>query len=380
MKVAVLGAGRVGRAMALDLARDSEFEITVVDRTPEALDSLEGVPNIATIEADLSDQNTVRNVMKDQDLGVGAVPGFLGFRTLQAILEAGRPAVDIAFFPEDPFLLDGLAKAQGLVAIVDAGIAPGCSNLILGRMEEMMDETTRFECVVGGLPVVRHWPFQYKAPFSPVDVIEEYIRPARLRRAGKTVTVPALSEVETLDFPEVGALEAFNTDGLRTLLRTCKTPEMVEKTMRYPGHAEWMLGLRKSGFFDTTPLDLGGMMVSPMAVTAHLLQKAWDFEEGEEDLTVMRVQVEGRKGGTYERHTYDLLDRYDTGSGTSSMARTTGYTCTAMVRMLARNLYGEPGITPPELVGRDPACFEFVMKELDARGVRFEHKIEETTG
>ncbi len=380
MKVAVLGAGRVGRAMAMDLARDSEFEITVVDQTPEALHSLERVPNIATIEADLSDQNTVRNVMKDQDLGVGAVPGFLGFRTLQAILEAGRPAVDIAFFPEDPFLLDGLAKAQGLVAIVDAGIAPGCSNLILGRMEEMMDETTRFECVVGGLPVVRHWPFQYKAPFSPVDVIEEYIRPARLRRAGKTVTVPALSELETLDFPEVGALEAFNTDGLRTLLRTCKTPEMIEKTMRYPGHAEWMLGLRKSGFFDTTPLDLGGIRVSPMAVTAHLLQKAWAFEEGEEDLTVMRVQVEGRKGETYERHTYDLLDRYDTGSGTSSMARTTGYTCTAMVRMLARNLYREPGITPPELVGRDPACFEFVMKELDARGVRFHHKIEDVNG
>ncbi|MFH1764685.1 MAG: saccharopine dehydrogenase C-terminal domain-containing protein [Gemmatimonadota bacterium] len=138
--------------------------------------------------------------------------------------------------------------------------------------------------------------------------------------------------------------------------------------------------LTEVGLLRHDPPRLGGIRVSPMAVTAHLLQKACAFEVGEEDLTVMRVQVEGRKGETYERHTYDLLDRYDTGSGTSSMARTTGYTCTAMVRMLARNLYVEPGITPPELVGRDPACFEFVMKELDARGIRFQHKIEETTG
>ena len=363
--------------MARDLAVDPEFEVTVVDRTPEALRALEGVQTISLVEADLSDQEAIRRVMAGQDLGVGAVPGFMGFRTLQAILESGRPAVDIAFVPEDPFLLDGLAKAQGLVAIVDAGIAPGCSNLILGRLEEMMSETTRFECVVGGLPVVRKWPFQYKAPFSPVDVIEEYTRPARLRRGGKTVTVPALSDLETLDFPEVGALEAFNTDGLRTLLRTCETPDMVEKTMRYPGHAEWMSGLRHSGFFGTDPVPVGETEIAPLAVTAHLLEEAWAFEEGEEDLTVMRVQVEGRIGDSVQRHTYELLDRYDRENGISSMARTTGFTCTAMVRMLAKDLYKEPGITPPELVGADPTCFDFVMKELESRGIRFKHQVEE---
>jgi saccharopine dehydrogenase-like NADP-dependent oxidoreductase len=329
------------------------------------------------MEADLADQEAVRHVMADQELGVGAVPGFMGFRTLQAILESGRPAVDIAFFPEDPFLLDGLAKAQGLVAIVDAGIAPGCSNLILGRLEQMMSETTRFECVVGGLPVVRQWPFQYKAPFSPVDVIEEYTRPARIRRGGKTVTVPALSDLETLDFPEVGALEAFNTDGLRTLLRTCETPDMVEKTMRYPGHAEWMLGLRDSGFFGTDPISVGHTEVAPLDVTSHLLEEAWAFDQGEEDLTVLRIRVEGRIGESVQRHTYQLLDRYDKENQVSSMARTTGYTCTAMVRMLAKGLYKEPGITPPELVGANSACFDFVLKELDARGVRFHHEVEE---
>jgi saccharopine dehydrogenase-like NADP-dependent oxidoreductase len=244
-------------------------------------------------------------------------------------------------------------------------------------MEEEMDSTTRFKCVVGGLPVDRHWPFEYKAPFSPVDVIEEYTRPARLRRGGQVVTVPALSGLEELEFPEIGALEAFNTDGLRTLLQTCETPDMVEKTMRYPGHAEWMLGLRESGFFDTEPLQLGETKVPPIAVTSQLLERAWAFQKGEEDLTVMRLRVEGRKGGRGERHTYDLLDRYDVANGISSMARTTGYTCTAMVRLLTRGLYREPGITPPELVGRDQACFQFVMKELDDRGIHFHHRVEE---
>ena len=278
MKVAVLGAGRVGKAMAIDLAKDPDFQVTVVDVSDEALASVKTVPVIDTVEADLSNAAEVRRVMKDQDLGVGAVPGFMGFKTLQAILEAGKPAVDIAFFPEDPFLLDGLAKQQGLVAIVDAGVAPGCSNMVIGRMEEELDKTTRFECVVGGLPVVRHWPFQYKVPFSPVDVIEEYTRPARIRRNGKTVVVPALSEVETMDFPEVGVLEAFNTDGLRSLLKTCVTPEMVEKTMRYPGHAEWM---RRSSATpttcstDTTPAPTPPPWPGPLATPARQWSAWW---------------------------------------------------------------------------------------------------------
>jgi len=363
--------------MAIDLAKDPGFQVTVVDLSDEALASVKTVPVINTVKADLSDQAEVRRVMQDQDLGVGAVPGFMGFKTLQAILEAGKPAVDIAFFPEDPFLLDGLAKEKGLVAIVDAGVAPGCSNLVIGRLEEELDETTRFECVVGGLPVIRHWPFQYKAPFSPVDVIEEYTRPARIRRNGKTVVVPALSEVEPMTFPEVGILEAFNTDGLRSLLNTCVTPDMVEKTMRYPGHAEWMRGLRETGFFNLEPVEINGAMVTPMEMTARLLLREWEFKENEEDLTVMRIRMEGELGGKKVRHSYHMFDKYDTRTNTSSMARTTGYTCTAMVRMVARKLYTQPGISPPEFVGRNKTCFDFVFKELEDRNIRFRHEIEE---
>ena len=105
--------------------------------------------------------------------------------------------VDISFFPEDAFGLDRLAREAGVCCLVDCGIAPGLSNLILGRMEEHLDETTSFHCLVGGLPVERTWPWEYKAPFSPGDVIEEYVRPARLRRDGVEITLPVIRSTRT---------------------------------------------------------------------------------------------------------------------------------------------------------------------------------------
>ncbi len=260
---------------------------------------------------------------------------------------------------------------------MDCGIAPGCSNLILGRMDAALDRVERFVCRVGGLPVERRWPYEYRAPFSPIDVIEEYTRPARFRRDGRDVTLPALTEVERVDVPGVGTLEAFATDGLRTLLRTVDAPSMVEKTMRYPGHAERMLMLRETGFFGTEPVEAGGVRVRPLDVTAALLFDAWRLGPDEPDLTAMRVEIEGVKEGRRVRHLLTLLDRYDERTRTHSMARTTGYTCTAMARLVARGLWREPGVSPPEYVGRDAACYAFVMRELAARGVAFEERVEE---
>jgi saccharopine dehydrogenase-like NADP-dependent oxidoreductase len=237
-----------------------------------------------------------------------------------------------------------------------------------------MDRVDRFWCGVGGLPVVRRWPFEYQAPFSPIDVIAEYTRPARFRRGGRDVVLPALSEVELLDLPGVGTVEAFNTDGLRSLLHTVPVPDMVEKTLRYPGFAERMRMLRETGFFDERPRDVGGVRVPPLAVTASLLFDAWSFAPGEADLTVMRVVVEGIEGGRAMRHTWDLLDHYDAATDTSSMARTTGYTATAAVRLLAAGGYDRPGITPPELLG--PAAADFIFEDLANHGVRFERRVE----
>jgi lysine 6-dehydrogenase len=374
MKIVVLGGGRVGSAMARDLRSDPRFDVTVVDASAEALRRLEDW-GLRTERADLADPAAVGRAVRGHDLVVGAVPGFLGFATLKAVLEADKDVVDISFFDEDPFLLDELARERGRIAIVDCGVAPGCSNLVLGRMAAELDRVDSFVCFVGGLPAERTWPFEFKAVFSPIDVLEEYTRPARFKRHGQMVTLPALTEVEPVDFPGIGTLEAFNTDGLRTLLRTVDVPSMVEKTMRYPGHADKMRMLRETGFFGTGPLEIGGSGVRPLDLTARLLFSSWQLGPGEEDFTVMRIVVEGEKDGRRARYTWDLLDRYDRETGTTSMARTTGYTCTAAVRLVAAGLYGRKGISPPEFVGRDAAAYEFMMRELAARGVVFKETV-----
>lgn len=371
MRIAVLGAGLVGGTIATDLATDGEFEVTVADASEAALARLTGGPGIVTVRADLAAAETVANVVRHADLVVGAVPGHMGFATLRAVVSCGKPVVDISFFPEDPFELDDLAKERGVCAVVDCGVAPGASNLILGRFAAESEEVERFVCLVGGLPLVRAWPWEYKASFSPADVLEEYTRPARFVAGGEVVTAPALSDVELVDFPGVGTLEAFNTDGLRTLLATARVPFMQEKTLRYPGHAEKVRVLRDSGFFSGEAIEVGSFNVRPIDLTSRLLFPLWKPGDGEEDLTVMRVVVDGRRDGRLQRHTFDLLDRYDRATGTASMARTTGYTCTAAVRLLARGLYTRAGISPPELIARESGCYRFVMGELAKRGVVF---------
>jgi lysine 6-dehydrogenase len=372
----VLGGGRVGSAIVRDLAAEEDFDVLVVDLDPVRVERMTEFGADGVV-ADLSKAETVSRAVKDADLVVGAVPGFLGYRTVERVLQEGRPMVDISFFPEDAFGLEKLAEDAGVPCLIDCGVAPGLSNLVLGRMEEHLDVTTSFHCLVGGLPVERTWPWEYKAPFSPGDVIQEYVRPARMRQNGKDVTRPALSDVELVHFPGLGSLEAFNTDGLRSLLKTSKTPNMVEKTMRYPGHAVRMRILRDAGFFSTQEVQAASGSVRPLDVTETLLFSAWQFEEGEPDLTVMRIVVEGEKDGKALRHTYNLLDYYNPDTETMSMARTTGYTCTAMAGLVARGLWTEPGLAPPEMVGRNAECFDAVFGHLEERGVHIFQRVDE---
>jgi lysine 6-dehydrogenase len=361
-KIIVLGAGLVGGAIALDLK--SRFDVTAADASAQALEKLKKA-GIRTFQADLSDEKILKNLVRDYDLVIGAMPGFLGFETLKRVIEAGKDCVDISFFPEDAFELDALAKERGVTAVVDCGVAPGLGNIILGYHNAQM-KVRRFQCLVGGLPQVREWPWEYKAVFSPIDVIEEYIRPARYVEGGRLVTREALSDPELIHFDGVGTLEAFNTDGLRSLIRTMPhIPDMIEKTMRYPGTIQHLRVLRDSGFFSYDEIDVNGQRLRPIDLTARLLFPRWKLKPGEGDLTIMRVAVEGDKG----TWTYRLLDRYDPVSDTISMARTTGYTCTAVANLVASGQFDRKGICPPEYIGETEKNFRFVMKYLEERGV-----------
>ena len=369
--VIVLGAGMVGSAMAIDMAKN--HNVTLTDLSKRVLDNVkQKYNNLTTQQLDVTNKAKLQRIIKQYDLVINAVPGFLGFETLKAIIEAKMNVIDIAFFPENSLELDTLAKEKNVTAIVDCGVAPGMDNIILGYYNEKM-KLTDFECLVGGLPKEKKWPFSYKAPFSPIDVIEEYTRPARYVEHGEIVIREPLTDCDYVEFEKVGTLESFNSDGLRSIIYTMPhIPNMKEKTLRYPGHVEYVRVLKESGFFNEEKIDVNGILVSPLDFTSKILINEWKLGETEEELTVMRVTLKGiNANGQTEEIVYNLHDEYCKDTNTSSMARTTGYTATAAANLFLEGLFSEKGVFPPELVGKHESCFNYFIKYLEKRGVHY---------
>jgi lysine 6-dehydrogenase len=365
-KIIVLGAGLVGKAMAIDLAK--EFDVTSVDINEEALKALEN-QGIKTQKLDFSNLQLLSSAIQPFDLVIGAVPGFMGLQTARTVIEAKKNMVDISFFPEDPFQLDELAKKNNVTIITDCGVAPGMGNIILGYHNKRM-KINNYECLVGGLPVVRVWPFEYKAVFSPIDVIEEYIRPARYVQNGAMVIKEALSDPELVHFAEAGTLESWNSDGLRSLIKTMPNiPNMIEKTLRYPGCIEYLRVLREAGYFSYEEIDVKGVKIRPIDLTAKLLFPKWKLKPGEEEFTVMRIRMSGEENGKSKTYQYNLFDR--TTNDTLSMARTTGYTCTGAAHLVLDGKFTRKGICPPEYVGEEESHFAFMANYLKERGVNY---------
>lgn len=370
-KITLLGSGLVGNVIAQDLA--THHFVKVVDINEQSLKKFSGKKNITTLKADVTDEKQLKSAIQDADLVVTALPGFMAFQVLKSVITFGKNVADISFYPEDALNLNDLAREHNCTIIVDCGVAPGMSNFLLGYHSKQM-QVEEFVCYVGGLPLERKFPFEYKAPFSPVDVIEEYTRPARLKENGKIITKPALSELEMIDFDGIGTLEAFNTDGLRSLLYTMNVPNMKEKTLRYPGHVKLIQALKTTGFFDDKEIIINDKKIKPIEVTTHLLKEIWKLQPNDEEFTIMRNIIKGVENGKPVTYTYDLFDRYDKQTGFSSMARTTGFTCSAMAHLILKNKFNQKGVFPPELVATNKDIFDFVMDYLKERNVNYEVK------
>ena len=369
--IIVLGAGMVGSAMAADLSK--KYAVTIADLNIQRLEHIkEKHQSIAVLQLNVCNKTKLQSVLATFDFVVCAVPGFLGFETIKTVIETGKNVVDISFFPENALELDALAKTKGVTAIVDCGVAPGMHNIILGYYNEKL-KLTDFETLVGGLPKVKKWPFNYKAPFSPIDVIEEYTRPARFVENGNIVIREALTDCELVEFDKVGTLESFNSDGLRSILFTMPhIQNMKEKTLRYPGHVEYVKVLKDSGFFSEKKIMLNGIEISPLDFTSKILFDEWKLGETEEELTVMRVTLKGEnENGEIEEIVYNLYDEYCPETQTSSMARTTGYTATAVANLFLEGLFTEKGVFPPELIGKHEICFKYILNYLKDRNVNY---------
>ena len=375
-KAVVLGCGKVGSVMACDLAETDGWNVLAVDPSPESLAQVEGRANIDTRQADCSDPAVVTALAEEHDIVIGALPSSMGYAAMETVIRTGTPLCDISFMTDDFLDLDALAKEHQTTVIADCGVAPGMSNMLSSWGVSKLDRAENLEILVGGVPRERYAPWEYKAGFSPYDVIEEYVRPSRVVEHGEIVIKEALSEPEPIEFAGVGTLEAFNTDGLRSLAETLDVPHMREKTLRYPGHIALAYALRDAGLFSEEPVEVDGVMVRPRALLAKLLFPKWTYKPMEEDLTVMRVTVEGDLDGVPTRFRWDLFDALDPETGFSSMARTTGFTCTVVARLMLDGTITKHGVFAPEHIATDEGVLDKVLAGLAERNINYEARLE----
>lgn len=317
-------------------------------------------PGLKTERFEALDPDAFEHVLDGCDLAVNALPGHLGHRALKAIISTGTDCVDIAFTPEDARHLDPAVRANDATVVVDAGVAPGLSNLLAARLLADLgaDAIASLDIFVGGLPVRRTPPWEYAAPFSLADVIEEYTRPARLKRKGQVVEVAALTGRRPLEVTGVGTLEAFLTDGLRSLL-DLPLDDMAEYTLRYPGHAARVELLRETGLFSTIPIKTSAGQITPREMTLELLKQQWRLKPGEPEFTHLRVEATTKAGDVagWTVHDNGL-------EGWTSMARTTGLTAVAFADLILDGTIDETGVHPPEVYGGNDVIVDMVLNKL----------------
>jgi len=373
MKILVVGTGNIGSIIARDLAGNlPSIQVVIADkdrsRAEKAAASI-GKKNVSGIQLDVFNRKELIDTLKKSHLVVGALPGEVGYRLLKACVDAKTNMVDVSFMPEDPLKLGKAAAKTGATVIPDCGVAPGLSHMLLQRGISRLDKVENAQIMVGGLPETPIPPLGYTITWSVEGLIDEYTRKARIVKNGKIIEVNALDQVEEIDFPGVGELEAFYSDGLRTLLSTAKGVEnMSEKTLRYPGHVEKIKLLRDLGFLDETPIQFGETTIAPRKITVGLLEKKLKTPEVP-DILAMLVQVEGTKAGKRTVYSFCILDHYDKKNKVSAMARTTAYTASCVTQLLAKKVIKGKGIIPPEKLGEDENVFKKLIEMLKKRGV-----------
>jgi saccharopine dehydrogenase-like NADP-dependent oxidoreductase len=373
MKVLVVGSGNIGSVAAADLARSvSACNVVVSDKNDEAAKTVAesiGASNVSWIRLDVANYDNLVKTLEDFDLAMGFLPGKLGYRLIEGCIDARVDLVDVSFMPENPLTLNRRAEKAGVAIVPDCGLAPGISNVLVGHAAGKLDKVHAVHIMVGGLPEKPVPPLGYVITWSPESLIDEYTRRAGIVEQGRIHEVDALSGVEEVEFSGVGRLEAFFTDGLRTLLHTVKNvDEMWEKTLRYPGHAEKVGLLAALGFFEDSRVEVEGASVSPRKLTVKLLfEKLWRPEV--KDIAALKVEVSGVKKGKPTRYVYQLLDRYDEKSRTTAMARTTAYPASIVARLMLNKAVKMKGVVPPERLGMDEGLFKSFSDGLNMRGI-----------
>jgi lysine 6-dehydrogenase len=374
MRMLVLGAGQQGSACAYDLLSHTDHDVVIADVSVDSLrESLQPWlgGRLTVVRLDANDRTAVRDVMEGAAAVMNAFPYYFNLGMTVAAIDQGAHYCDLGGNTDIVLQQKGLhdrARERGVSAVPDSGLAPGMVNILAEHGIRQLDTVAAVRIKVGGLPQHPEPPLNYQIVYSLEGVLDYYTTLSWVLRDGRPLQVKALSEIEELEFPGVGTLEAFHTaGGLSTMAQRYegKIPSMEYKTLRYPGHAKAMESIRDLGLLDLDPVEVKGAPVVPrdafMAVVGPRLKK--DPRQSP-DLVALRVEVEGERDGEPLLLRWDLLDRFDPATGITAMMRTTGFSL-AITGALQAAGDVEPGVwTPDEGIPADA-----YIQALRARGV-----------
>ncbi len=376
MRLLSIGCGHIGSVLAEELVHHLDFEELVIsDSTKEKIEETAKKlgERVVSLQLDISDYSKLLEVIDDADLVIGLSPGRLGFNVMKACAEKKKDLIDLSFMAEDPFVFQESASDAGVIFVPDCGVAPGLSNILVGRSSRELDEVQDVSIFVGGLPQKPVPPLNYKVTWCVEDLFEEYTRKAKIIRNGRTVEVDALEGLEEIEFEGIGRFEAFFTDGVRTLHHTVKAENMWEKTLRYPGHAEKIKLIKKLGLLEKEPM--ASLNMSPWEFMVKFWEENLSFFEAK-DLVLMRIGVSGRKGSAKVLHTYELVDYFDERKNITAMGRSTAYTAFAVIKLVVERRIAVKGVVAPEILGMDKEIFEEIKHILKERNLVIKEKRE----
>ena len=363
MHFLLLGAGLQGRAIAHDLLVHGadDDKLTVLDRDQAALDGLARFlddARLETVAGDVAEEGVVGPLLADADVCVSAVNYWFNAELTRLAIAHRCHFLDLGGnndVVERQLAQDADARAAGVTVVPDCGLAPGLAGLLGYDLAEQFDRCEHLRLRVGGLPAEPRPPWNYMLVFSVHGLINEYVEPCMVIRDGEVRTVPGLSELERLDFPGFGRLEAFQTSGgTSTLPRTLRgrVGNLDYKTIRYPGHCEMVRALAAAGLADTEPVAVrdehGEVRVRPRDVLAACWERVLPREGA--DVVLLLVEADGEVDGRRVRRSLRMVDHADPETGLSAMMRMTGFPAAIVARMLANGTIAEPGARPQELV------------------------------
>ena len=363
-RILLLGCGRIGYVTAMDLTEQG-YEVTAIDKDKHKLKNVSRKLGIDYLVLDIPNNiYQLLSIATNYDIVTSALPGSISYRVIESLIRRGVDVVDVSYFSEDPWKLHELALKSGSRVVVDAGLAPGISNALVGHAHKILDGIKRCRIYVGGISKDPKVFLGMALTWSVEDLVDEYLRPARAIIDGEVKYLDPLSYTGSINIPELGTFEYFVSDGLRTMIKSFRhLEELIELTLRHPGHLSIMNVLRDLGLLSHEELRINNTIVRASKILAELLKIK--MSKYVEDVVILYIEALGNKG---ERK-YLLYQEYDYSTGLTAMSRTTGFPLSIITHMTLENMIKSNGLIPPEVIGLDENLYNYFIKELSRRGI-----------